>query len=268
MTTPNKTTALTVASNSQHQGFEPSNLPELYQLSETLSHSSMIPQALRGKPADIAIVLMTGRELGLSVMQSLRSIHVINGRGVLSSDLIAGLCLRSPACKYFRLVSSDAKAATYETHREGSPEPVRLSFTVDQARQANLTGKDTWKAYPDAMLRARCAAALARAVYPDLVAGLYDTDEGDDMRRTAREQQAPASEPVHVTVVEQQASDEPDEADARISAAIANASSVPDLNKIASQLAKKYPDRVQRFSGVIADRRAALQQSAKPEEVA
>jgi hypothetical protein len=27
------------------------------------------------------------------------------------------------------------------------------------------------------MLRARCGAAIARAVYPDLVAGIYDPDE-------------------------------------------------------------------------------------------
>lgn len=262
MTTTNKTTAMTVASQ-QHQGFEPSNLPELYQLSETLSHSSLIPTGLRGKPADLAIVLMTGKELGLSPMQSLRSIHVIQGRGVLSSDLIIGMCLRSPACKYFRLVSSDSKSATYETLRDGSPEPTRLTFTIEQARQAGLTGKDTWKAYPEAMLRARCGSALARAVYPDLVGGLYDHDEGEEMRR--RDPSPPQEAPVHAeaTVVPE----EPDEADARISAAIGQCNSVPELNKVASQLARKYPDRVQRFSGLIADRRAKLAAPAAATEV-
>jgi hypothetical protein len=109
-------------------------------------------------------------------MQSLRSIHVIEGKPSCSADLILALCKRRPeVCRYFRLVRSDATVATYETLRDGRPAPTTLSFTIEQAKSASLTGKDNWKKYPEAMLRARCIAALARAVYPDLVLGVYET---------------------------------------------------------------------------------------------
>jgi hypothetical protein len=163
------------------QPFEPQTLDEAEKLSGTLAKSALLPDALRGKPGDVLVVLLTGRELGLGPMQSLRGISVIKGKPVMNADLIVGMVLRHPEiCEYFRLVESSDKAAVYETKRKGSPAPTKLPFTIEQARQAGLTGKDNWKNYPAAMLRARCSAALARAVYPDLCAGVYESGEGDE----------------------------------------------------------------------------------------
>lgn len=144
-----------------------------------LSKSALIPQALRGKPADVLVVLMKGRELGLQPMQALGEINCIQGRAVVSAQLKVGRCVRDKVCAYFRLVSSDGKQATYETQRKGS-EPVKLTWTMQQAQAAGLTGKDNWKAHPEAMLRARCSSALATAVYPDLVLGLDTKEEVAD----------------------------------------------------------------------------------------
>jgi hypothetical protein len=52
---------------------------------------------------------------------------------------------------------------------------------MEDARRANLVGRQNWKAHPAAMLRARCAAALARAVYPDLLLGVYEESEGEEI---------------------------------------------------------------------------------------
>ena len=174
----------------REEGFQPSNLAEAEHLSNKLAESTIIPGPLRKKPADVLVTLMTGRELGLGVMQSLRGIYVIDGKGVASADLIVGLVKRNAACRFFRLVESTDEIATYETQREGEPEPTKMSFTIEQARKANLGNKQNWKNYPAAMLRARCSAALARAVYPDLAMGIYDPDEAEDFRRS--------SQPAHV----------------------------------------------------------------------
>lgn len=144
-----------------------------------LSKSALIPQALRGKPADVLVVLMKGRELGLQPMQALGEINCIQGRAVVSAALKVGLCVKDRSCVYFRLVSSDGRQATYETQRKGS-EPVKLTWTLQQAQTAGLLQKDNWKAHPEAMLRARCSSALATAAYPDLVLGLDTKDEVED----------------------------------------------------------------------------------------
>jgi hypothetical protein len=159
--------------------FAPQGLEQAMTLAKTLATSGLMPSSLKGKPQDVLVVLITGHELGLSPMQAIRSVHVVQGRAVMSADLMVALAVRSPACEYLRLVKSDDKGATYETKRRGSPEPVSMSFTIDQAKAANLTGKDNWRNYPAAMLRARCSAALVRAVYPDLALGVYEQDEAE-----------------------------------------------------------------------------------------
>lgn len=129
------------------------------------------------------VVMLAGYELGLEPMQSVRGVQVVKGRTSLSADIQAALVVRSPLCRYFRCVDSDATQAVYETHRDGHPAPVRLIYTFQQAQRAGLTGSQTWKAHTEAMLRARCAAALARQVYPDLVAGVVSPDEAAEIAR-------------------------------------------------------------------------------------
>lgn len=73
---------------------------------------------------------------------------------------------------------------------------MRRVWTMGDAKRAGITGKGTWAAYPAAMLRHRCAADLAREVYPDVLLGLYDPEElGDapDAPQSADVVQAPAS---------------------------------------------------------------------------
>lgn len=166
--------------------FDPKGFEQAVELSKILARSQLIPSALRGKSDDVLIVLITGRELGLSSMQALRSISVIEGKPCLGADAMVGLVQSHPdVCEYFRLVSSDDSKAVYETKRKGHSEPVRMSFTIEQAKAAGLTGKQNWQRWGAAMLRARCSSHLARAVYPDLVAGIYNSDEGEEIRESA-----------------------------------------------------------------------------------
>jgi hypothetical protein len=184
------------------QPFVPNNLAELYSLCDYLAKSDLMPEALRGKPANCAIVIMTGHELGLGPMLSARTINVIKGKSSLSADLMGALVQRSPVCEYFMPVESTATQATYETKRRGHPKPVRLSWTMKQAQAAGLTSQPNYRAYPEAMLRARCEAALARMVYPDIVAGIYDPDELGAPTE-------PASTYIDATVVETATTDTP-----------------------------------------------------------
>jgi hypothetical protein len=157
--------------------FEPRDIDEGYQLAKLLVASGLMPRGVQRPEAAFAIIA-AGRELGLTAMQSLRSIHIIEGKPTLSADLVAALCKSRPdVCQYFRLVESTDKVARYETLRRGEPAPTSMNFTIEDAQRAGVTGKDNWKKYPAAMLRARCITALARAVYPDLAMGVYDPDE-------------------------------------------------------------------------------------------
>jgi hypothetical protein len=65
------------------------------------------------------------------------------------------------------------------SHKAGGK--LRMSWTFDQAKKANLTNKDNWKNYPRAMLRARCIAEGVRAVYPAALGGMLVAEEAMDL---------------------------------------------------------------------------------------
>jgi hypothetical protein len=159
------------------RAFEPGSIAEAMNMAALLVKSRLLPDSVQSPEAAFAIIA-TGRELGLTAMQSLRSIHVIKGKTILSADLVAALVKsRRDVCQFFMLVESTTERAIYKTQRVGEPEPTTLSFTMDDAKRAQVTGNPNWQKYPAAMLRARCITALARAVYPDLAMGVYDPDE-------------------------------------------------------------------------------------------
>ena len=140
------------------------------QLSKWMHDSRMFDH--HRTPQAVLSTVLVGRELGIPAMASLRSIHIIDGKHSLSADLMVALVLKSGMAEYFQLVESTDKACTFETKRKGAPQPQRLSYTIEQAKQAGLlaptrSGKPSnWQKMPKQMLRARAKSELARLEYP------------------------------------------------------------------------------------------------------
>jgi len=154
---------------------------EAMKFAQLLCKSALVPESIRDKPADVMIVMLTGRALGIDSITALRQIHVIKGRTTMDASLLRALAMRHPDCEYLCMIEDgSAGRATWETSRRGQPKPVRISWTMDDAKRAGLANKDNWKNYPAAMLRARASADLVRAVYPEVGAGLYTPEEVAD----------------------------------------------------------------------------------------
>jgi len=129
------------------------------------------------KAEEAAMLILTGLELGLSPAQSLRGIYVVNGKPVLSADLMVAVVRRSGLCESWRTVESTAERCTITTRRKGESVDATRTWTAADAKRAGITGKGIWQSYPATMLRHRVAADLAREVYPDVLMGLYDPEE-------------------------------------------------------------------------------------------
>jgi hypothetical protein len=193
-------------SNDKALTIVPRTIDEVRTLATMLSKSSLLPPDLRGKEADVAVSILAGQELGMPPMAAIRGVHVVKGKPVLSADAMVGVVLGRGIAKYFRCVEETAETAIYETLRVGDPEPQRMTWTMEDAKRAQLANGDNWKKYPRAMLKARCKAALARDVYPDVLAGCYTDDEArefdDPAPRSVPVQQRRAPAPVDGEVVE------------------------------------------------------------------
>lgn len=158
-------------------GLTPSNFGDAWTMAQTLARSELVPDAMRGKPANVLLATMWGLEVGIGPARSLATIDVIKGKATMSADLVAALVMKHPDCEYFTLIESSSERCTYETKRRGSPKPIQLTWTIEDARRAGLTTKDNWTAYPAAMLRARTKKDLATAAYPDVVLGIEAAEE-------------------------------------------------------------------------------------------
>jgi hypothetical protein len=155
----------------------PRTLAEVSSLADVLAKSTLLPDALRGKVPDVIVQILAGQELGLSPMASIRGVHIVQGKPVLSADTMVALIHGSGLCEYFSCVEDTDARVTYETKRRGAPNPQRTSWSVEDTKRAGLNTKDNWRLYPRSMMKARCKAILARDVYPDVLAGCYDENE-------------------------------------------------------------------------------------------
>lgn len=167
-------------SGSARRALMPRDYQEAFAMAGAMARSGLFAAK---SPEQAVVILMTGMELGLAPAQAMRGIYVVQNRPVLSADMMVAICKAAKdVCCFFRLVETTDTKATYETQRVGDPEPTRLTFTMEDAKRAKLSGKEIWQAYPAPLLRARCSSGLARAVYPDLLLGLYTPEEAEDFR--------------------------------------------------------------------------------------
>jgi hypothetical protein len=137
-------------------------------------------------PAAIVTVIMYGKALGLPMMAALSGFHIIEGKPSASADLIRALAMRSPKCKYYRLVEASDEAATWETWHRDHPEPTRITYTIEEARKAGLRGGN-WENRKKQMLVKTCSTILARWVYTIETMGLYCPEEMGDYVDTVGE---------------------------------------------------------------------------------
>lgn len=163
--------------------YVPSSLGEAMTLATSFAKSRLLGDL--GTPEQVLLIMATGAELGLPPTAAIRGIHVISGKPVMSADLMHALCLRSSVCADFSLVETTASKATYTATRKGA-KPVVMSYTTEDATASgSLPAKpgSAWAKYPAAMLRHRCVSTLARAVFPDVVLGVYVEGEIDERQR-------------------------------------------------------------------------------------
>lgn len=168
------------------QFFNPRNLAEAMQLARELAKSDIVPVSFKGKPENILVAIGMGQEVGLNPFQALQSVAVINGRPSLWGDAVIGIVQQSGLAEYIdETYDAKTQTATCRTKRKGDPIEVVRSFSMADAKQAGLIGKDNWKSYPVRMCQMRARAWALRDKYADLLKGIKIREEVEDYETTA-----------------------------------------------------------------------------------
>lgn len=146
-----------------------------WKTAQRVSNTPFVPTAFRGKPEAVFAAILFGEELGIGPMQSLNSIHVIEGKPSMSPELMRALVARAGHRIDVKEASGD-RVSLWGKRCDNESEAT-VTWTMDDAKQAGLAGRGAWKTYPRAMLLARATSELCRMIFADVVAGLSYTDE-------------------------------------------------------------------------------------------
>lgn len=169
------------------------SLPDMVRYAEHLAEANLLPRQYQQRPANVLYAMEYGRTLGITPLAAITGIHVIEGKPSASAALISGL-VRQAGHKL--RVRGDDKQAWAQIIRSDDPDydGYQVTWTIDRAKQAGLAGKDVWKKYPAAMLKARAITEVARDACEEVLFGLHYTPE--ELGANVDEDGVPMSAPV------------------------------------------------------------------------
>ena len=134
--------------------------------------------------ADMVVAAMYGQSLGLNLFMSLDKISIINGKPNAGVEALLAIInsqnlLQEMKQWYEGKISDGTRIAFCYMKRRNGVE-ITKSFSIENAKAANLYGKQVWKSYTDHMLVTRATGFAIKTIFPDVACGLITTEEAMD----------------------------------------------------------------------------------------
>ncbi len=131
-------------------------------------------------PEQAITIMAKAVELGIPLTAAFEFFDVIENKPTLKPVGALALIHRSPLIEVVAIDQQPDRCVVTMRRRDSGFEHT-TSFSLQDAQIAGLIKSDkdgsAWKRYPADMLRNRAIARCARIVAPDVLAGLYLTDE-------------------------------------------------------------------------------------------
>lgn len=151
------------------------DLAEKMEWAKAMAVSTLLPKHYQSQPGNLLFAIEYADALGVERINAITEIFVIDGKPSASANLIAGLIRK--AGHVLRVEGDDTYAKATLIRKDDPENPMIATWNMEKARQAGLTGKSVWKAYPGAMLRSRAITEVARMGATDATLGLVYTAE-------------------------------------------------------------------------------------------
>lgn len=172
---------------------EPRNFQELLSACKILVASKILPKEIDTEEK-AAVVILTGRELGLRMMASTRGIYVVNQKPALSAQMMLALAYNTKEVENLEVIDSgkaETASCSVTVKRKGK-KPYVCSFSVDEAKKLGKYANE-WLKQPETMCRSRAISKNLRVTFPDAILGMYTPEEVYSIT-TEQEDAKPASD--------------------------------------------------------------------------
>src|SRR5262245_37212758 len=154
----------------------PAEWQTVIEMARLMVPTGLLPASIK-TPEQAVVVILKGRELRVPPLHALSQIVVVNNKPACTAELMLALIYRDFGDEAVIVEESTPTVCRVTYKRPAWRERRSFSFTLEDATTAGLAGKDTWKSYPQAMLRARAVSAVARLAFPDSIGGMHSPEE-------------------------------------------------------------------------------------------
>jgi hypothetical protein len=166
----------------QHQ---PNQYETLWRLAQRVSGTEFVPASFRGKPEAVMAAFVSGAEIGCGPMKSLRIFQSIQGSVGLKPEAMRAVVAQ--AGHLIETTEFSNERVTLHGKRGDTGQEETVTWTMDDAKRAQLDKGANWAKYPRAMLLARATSELCRLMFSDITLGLaYNADELEEMAQPTR----------------------------------------------------------------------------------
>ena len=139
-----------------------------------------IPKSYRGNDGAILLAMDWANKRGLDLITALQSVSFFDGKPMIDATMQRALARQAG----YRVIVSDASATSATVTVSEQGEVIgSATFTIEEAKAAGLTSKNTWKNYAEDMLVARATTRAIRRFAADVMVGLSIEDEIVDDRK-------------------------------------------------------------------------------------
>jgi len=150
-------------------------------LGEIFEESELFPDTKSKSQAIVKI--MAGREIGLQPIESMTGLNIFSGKISISGNVMASKIKGNPKYDYRASITDEAVSIDFfEILPDGTKDKLGNStFTMQDAKNAKLAGKDNWIKWKRNMMFNRALSNGQKWYCPDVFGGspVYTPDELD-----------------------------------------------------------------------------------------
>lgn len=163
-------------------------------VAEKLSESDIIPKEFQKKPANCLIAVQLANRLKADPFMVMQNTDVIYGKPALRSTFIIA-CINGSGKLLgnlkFELNEKCTKCRAWGIEKETGAKLFGPNITMEMAQAEGWVAKNgsKWKTMPEIMLRYRAASFFGRLQCPEILNGIYSTEEVEEMGAVATTQE-------------------------------------------------------------------------------
>ena len=174
----------------------PTDLDGAWRMATAFANSKLLPKSYgNAAPEEMAakafLAMQLGAEVGLSPMQAIQSVAIVNGQPSIWGDAQLAIVRNSGKMTSFtETFEGDDNKETWKATCTASrgDETVSNSFTWQDAKTAGLTSKSgTWQTHPKRMMKYKARAFTLRDLFTDVLKGLVHSVEEMEGERVMKD---------------------------------------------------------------------------------